>query len=112
MLIYTFHHRKTGEDLWGWTCSPKAQGIQGEFDEVIDFDQYCGIQVSYSGRCVRLDLYDGVANAMLEQSTSWGISIAQAILTIATLVGYILAWKRMQIKKMTDPAATLEPVRV
>ena len=37
---------KDGNDLWGWTCSPKAQKIQGEFRDVINFERFCSIQVS------------------------------------------------------------------
>ena len=34
-------------DLWGWTCSPAAEAIQGEVDNV-DFGMYCTVQVSLS----------------------------------------------------------------
>jgi hypothetical protein len=35
---------KTGKDLWGWTCDPKANAIQKVFPEV-NFDFLCGVQV-------------------------------------------------------------------
>jgi hypothetical protein len=36
---------KDGHDLWGWTCDPKANKIQKEFEHVIKFERYCKIQV-------------------------------------------------------------------
>ena len=39
---------KDEHDLWGWTCSPKAGVIQGQFIDVINFERYCNIQVSRS----------------------------------------------------------------
>ena len=37
---------RTGNDLWGWTCSDKADSIQEEFAAVVDFSRFCDIQVS------------------------------------------------------------------
>ena len=36
---------KTGNDLWGWTCSTKAAAIQSEFEVVINFQSFCDVQV-------------------------------------------------------------------
>ncbi|MCJ1225297.1 hypothetical protein MMC12_001946 [Toensbergia leucococca] len=36
---------KNVHDLWGWSCSEKAQNIQGEFRDVVDFSRFCTIQV-------------------------------------------------------------------
>ena len=36
---------KTGNDLWGWTCSDKADQIQDQFQAVIDFNNFCNVQV-------------------------------------------------------------------
>ena len=38
----------TGNDLWGWTCSDKADQIQDQFEAVIDFDNLCNVQVRLS----------------------------------------------------------------
>ncbi|MCJ1484415.1 hypothetical protein MMC06_004586 [Schaereria dolodes] len=73
---------KDGNDLWGWTCSPKAQKIQGEFRDVINFERFCSIQ-----------------------SSSFGTSIAQAVLAIVTVVAYILAFSRMRHKGKLEAQA-------
>lgn len=39
---------KTGDDLWGWSCSQKAAAIQSEFPD-IDFQKLCNIQVCTNG---------------------------------------------------------------
>ncbi|MCJ1233430.1 hypothetical protein MMC14_001386 [Varicellaria rhodocarpa] len=85
----TYRGGKTGHDLWGWTCDAKAQEIQPEFKEVIDFNHYCGIQ-----------------------SASWYVSLAMAVLAVLLMVAYIMEWKRGQIKKITNLNVKLEPVRV
>lgn len=36
---------KTGNDLWGWTCSSKADGIQHQFQAIINFNDFCNVQV-------------------------------------------------------------------
>ena len=36
---------QTGNDLWGWTCSDKADQIQDQFQAVIDFNNFCNVQV-------------------------------------------------------------------
>lgn len=41
---------QTGQDLWGYSCSPKADSIQGAVKEIVNFDQLCTLQVSYSWR--------------------------------------------------------------
>jgi hypothetical protein len=37
---------KTGDDLWGWSCSHKARSIQSLFEGVVDFRMACTLQVS------------------------------------------------------------------
>ena len=32
---------KTGKDLWGWACSPLAEHIQSNFDNVVHFNTVC-----------------------------------------------------------------------
>ena len=39
---------KTGEDLWGWSCSHKAFSIQNQFQGVVDFQMMCTLQVRFS----------------------------------------------------------------
>jgi hypothetical protein len=36
---------KTGHDLWGWSCDPKAKKIQPQFAHVVNFERYCNLQV-------------------------------------------------------------------
>ena len=37
----------TGRDLWGWSCGYGADAIQEEFKQVINFDKWCTVQVSF-----------------------------------------------------------------
>ncbi|MCJ1379940.1 hypothetical protein MMC17_003043 [Xylographa soralifera] len=67
---------KTGNDLWGWTCSDKADQIQDQFQAVVDFDNFCNVQ-----------------------SYAWIFSIAQAAALIVTGAVYYLAWRRMKHKE-------------
>ena len=43
MVLYRVN--KTEKDLWGWSCSKKAEGIQGVFEGVVDFNSLCKLQV-------------------------------------------------------------------
>ncbi|MCJ1390632.1 hypothetical protein MMC18_003493 [Xylographa bjoerkii] len=67
---------KTGNDLWGWTCSDKADQIQDQFQAVVDFNNFCNVQ-----------------------SYAWILSIAQAVALIVTGAVYYLAWRRMKHKE-------------
>ena len=66
---------KTGKDLWGWSCDPKAQAIQNVFPEV-DFGFLCNVQTA-----------------------SWGVSLAQVILVVVTVGVYTYAFIRERRKK-------------
>jgi hypothetical protein len=37
---------KNGKDLWGWACSPLADKIQVNFEDVVRFDKVCSRGVS------------------------------------------------------------------
>ena len=37
---------KTGKDLWGWACSPLAEKIQPNFNNVVHFNAVCDRGVS------------------------------------------------------------------
>jgi len=63
-------------DLWGWTCSDGAQNIQDDFQGVIDFEKFCGVQ-----------------------STSWFVGLAQAGAAALTVGIYVLVWMRRGSKK-------------
>jgi len=39
---------KTEDDLWGWSCSSKAEEIQILFKDELNFSSMCNIQVSFS----------------------------------------------------------------
>ncbi|MCJ1414771.1 hypothetical protein MMC32_001099 [Xylographa parallela] len=70
---------QTGNDLWGWTCSDKADQIQDQFQAVIDFNNFCNVQ-----------------------SYAWILSIAQAVALIVTGAVYYLAWRRMKHKERME----------
>jgi hypothetical protein len=66
---------RTGNDLWGWSCSDAADKIQSVFQEV-DFGANCD-----------------------SQTNSWYASIAQGVLAIVVAVSWFLAWKRVDHKE-------------
>ncbi|MCJ1400525.1 hypothetical protein MMC11_003731 [Xylographa trunciseda] len=70
---------KTGNDLWGWTCSDMADQIQDQFQAIINFNNFCNVQ-----------------------SYAWILSIAQAVALIVTGVVYYLAWRRMKHKERME----------
>ncbi|MCJ1353613.1 MAG: hypothetical protein MMC33_003600 [Icmadophila ericetorum] len=81
---------KTGSDLWGWSCSDKADSIQAEFKALVDFNHFCNIQTG-----------------------SWFASIAQAGLAIVVAAVYILAWRRQKHKqRLEQTAAMLQNIAV
>ncbi|MCJ1245192.1 hypothetical protein MMC30_002393 [Trapelia coarctata] len=69
----------TGSDLWGWTCSDGADGIQEAFRAVINFDDFCKVQ-----------------------TYAWFVSIAQAALAILTITVYLLAYRRIKHKEKME----------
>jgi hypothetical protein len=42
---------KTGDDLWGWACSPVAERIQPGFEGLVNFGSVCSRGVSYCEKC-------------------------------------------------------------
>jgi hypothetical protein len=78
---------KTGSDLWGWSCSSKAQGIQATFGEV-DFDFFCNVQ-----------------------GDAWAASLAQVALFIVTCVAWSLAWWRMRHKDKLRRQSAMMPLQ-
>lgn len=46
--LYRGEKDKDGKsnDLWGWTCSAAAHQIQDIFQDQVDFNNYCNVQVS------------------------------------------------------------------
>ena len=51
---------KTESDLWGWTCSDKADAIQEQFQNVVDFGKLCDTQVCGFFLCSSLLCFYGV----------------------------------------------------
>lgn len=49
----------TGSDLWGWTCSDGADGIQEVFRAVINFDDFCKVQVGCGREPQSVMAWDG-----------------------------------------------------
>ncbi|MCJ1292424.1 hypothetical protein MMC34_003974 [Xylographa carneopallida] len=78
---------KTGNDLWGWTCSDKADQIQDQFQAVIDFNNFCNVQ-----------------------SYAWILSIAQAVALVITAAVYYLAWRRMKHKERMEKDMMKNPL--
>ena len=66
---------KTGSDLWGWSCDPKANAIQNVFPEV-NFSMFCNVQTG-----------------------SWIVSLAQVGLVVVTVGVWIYAWRRGKNQK-------------
>ena len=54
-VIYRYEKSLHGQDndLWGWSCSSKANAIQAAFDGVVDFSSLCKAQVRSSPRFSR-----------------------------------------------------------
>ena len=46
-----YQYEKSMTDLWGWTCSTKATGLQAQFNGVLDFSNLCNTQVRYLNFC-------------------------------------------------------------
>ena len=42
---------KTGDDLWGWSCSDRADAIQKAFESDVNFSQLCKLQVCAEPCC-------------------------------------------------------------
>lgn len=40
-----FKMANTGNDLWGWSCSPAADALKEEVTGILNFDALCKIQV-------------------------------------------------------------------
>ncbi|MCJ1406791.1 hypothetical protein MMC19_000860 [Ptychographa xylographoides] len=81
---------KTGNDLWGWTCSTKAAAIQSEFEVVINFQSFCDVQ-----------------------SYAWILSIVQAVALLVTALVYFLAWRRFKHKQQMElETSMMVPVKV
>lgn len=57
---------KTGHDLWGWSCSAKAQKIQEPFKDVVNFGRYCHLQVRvHPSSLFRQTLTDALADRLM-----------------------------------------------
>lgn len=90
----------TGSDLWGWTCSDGADGIQQAFQSVINFDDFCKVQVGFLGGFQLQG--DGMADFVELQTYAWFFSIAQAALAILTMTVYLLAYRRIKHKEKME----------
>ena len=68
---------KNGEDLWGWSCSIKAEQIQIAFLGVVDFKRACHIQTA-----------------------AWASAMAEALVVILTFL--LLWWEYRRLKHRRD----------
>lgn len=75
--VYRAEKDKGGksDDLWGWTCSPAARALQGEFKTEVDFGKYCDVQ-----------------------SAGWAVGLAQVGAGVLTVVVYVLVVRRRESK--------------
>ncbi|CAG8949547.1 hypothetical protein HYFRA_00007779 [Hymenoscyphus fraxineus] len=67
---------RTGRDLWGYSCSSKADSIQSSVQGIVNFDRLCTLQ-----------------------GHTWFVSVAQAILYVLTFLTTILMVVRANQKK-------------
>jgi hypothetical protein len=48
-----FQMANTGQDLWGWSCSPKSDAIQAQVQNYLDFGKLCLLQgASWDAMCL------------------------------------------------------------
>ncbi|RDL41386.1 uncharacterized protein BP5553_01365 [Venustampulla echinocandica] len=67
---------KTGNDLWGWACSPLAEQIQPNFEGVVNFTKVC----KRGGR-------------------SWSLALASAGTQLLGFVIFIYMFRRWRLQK-------------
>ncbi|OCK84386.1 hypothetical protein K432DRAFT_378600 [Lepidopterella palustris CBS 459.81] len=92
--LYRSEKDKDGKsnDLWGWTCSDAADGIQEVFKSHVNFNTLCN-----------------------SQAVSWYIGLVQVGAALLTIFIYVLVVKRRKTKKIVKESARLmegyEPTR-
>jgi len=67
---------KTGKDLWGWACSPLAENIQPDFENVVHFDAVCS-----------------------RGSSSWHLALASAGVQMLGGIIWYLVFRRLKVQK-------------
>ncbi|TVY82757.1 hypothetical protein LSUE1_G004077 [Lachnellula suecica] len=67
---------KTGNDLWGWACSPLAENIQPNFSGVVQFNQVCN-----------------------RGSSSWRLALASAAVQALGGIIWYFVFRRIQVQK-------------
>ncbi|TVY18710.1 hypothetical protein LARI1_G003849 [Lachnellula arida] len=67
---------KTGSDLWGWACSPLAEKIQPNFNNVVHFDKVCA-----------------------RGSSSWHLALASAGVQILSGIIWYFVFRRLKVQK-------------
>ena len=77
---------KNGEDLWGWSCSNKAEQIQTAFQGVVDFKRACHIQTA-----------------------AWAAAMAEALLVILTLLLRWWEYRRLKHRRDLQPYHSIGP---
>jgi len=87
--IYRYEKSTGGNDndLWGWSCSDKADAIQPDFQGVVGFGPLCTMQVSSSG-------YSLQQTAENLQSSSWEVSLAEIALKIVFAVAHFILYRK------------------
>ena len=93
MVLYRLF--KTEKDLWGWSCSQKAEGIQDLYQGVVQFGSLCQIQVMSDELAYRMWMLT------IEQTSDWQASIAETgIKVLCAAVGWYLKRKGSCVRKI------------
>lgn len=66
-----YRYEKGATDLWGWSCSAKAVGLQAQFDGVVDFSSLCSTQ-----------------------SKCWDLAIAEVVAKILFAMGHFIIYRK------------------
>lgn len=87
---------ETGNDLWGYTCSARADEIQAQVKSFVSFGKLCNLQVSST---LPLNSHPRAEWLTMNQGGAWYASILQAIAYLLAFIITFLALKRISHKK-------------
>jgi len=82
-----FKMANTGNDLWGWSCSPAADALKDEVNGILNFNSLCQVQVGICHFC--LPHPKGDANEWIQTGT-WIMTIAKTAMYLIMLGIYIV----------------------
>lgn len=88
---------KTGDDLWGWSCSDRAKAIQFAFKSDLDFSALCNIQVSASNFLLLIEWSEPLLNVIgTLQTSSWYFSIVEVVAKVIFALGHFFAHRKKE----------------